>query len=297
VLDQLGEDSDRLMVVPNNADAIVVTESLILVELPVSLGPPPESPDIEVLFTQIPHLLADLRFLSRQATLPQTVYMMTHGREIAVPSPTFPFAAARPQVAYRKYIADWAVSQKHIAALERRTGQPLPVAHSLLLDAVQAGVDDDYRRTLLYSAMATETAAATALDDAYAGALSETPARSTLRVRSFPEGGGRQQVKDPVFAFVRERGSFAQLLNELPLYLFGRSLLLDDEPLFHAALRLYRTRNKIAHWGEPPGDGAHLQITRQGANDALETAFRAFAWFGEEGGYVNPLGFDLVSIE
>ena len=52
------------------------------------------------------------------------------------------------------------------------------------------------------------------------------------------------------------------------------------------ALRLYSTRNKIAHLGEPPPSNGVLALTRSGSVTGLRTAIDVRAWLGDSGPYV-----------
>jgi len=115
------------------------------------------------------------------------------------------------------------------------------------------------------------------------------------RVIDLPSGGGQRVAKDPIWEALSRGDDFSKLLHSRPLYLLGRSLLVDQEALYSKALQLYATRNKIAHRGEPPSDDKYFPTTSDGAKEALHTAVGVMRWFGDSSPYHIYEGF--VEIE
>jgi hypothetical protein len=153
-----------------------------------------------------------------------------------------------------------------------------------LLDAFEAAARLDYRTTILYAAIAVESLAATTLSEEYDRILTSSAADPRFRIVSIPQSQGRMAVKDPVYECLGSETRFRSLLHERPLYLMGRSLMIDEEALFIRLQTLYQTRNKIVHLGDASGVDL-LSIDRKGAALALDAAVQAFKWFGKAGSY------------
>lgn len=151
-----------------------------------------------------------------------------------------------------------------------------------MLDALAALVEGDVRKTILYSAIAVEARATEVLDKAYEAAkLARAPRH---RIVDIADRGG-QVSKDPIFDALPDK--FRTLLHERPLYLEGRSLLLENRTTYDRALKLYTTRSKLAHRGtHAEEDGECFPLTRDGAERALRAAIDTLRWFGDPGPYV-----------
>jgi hypothetical protein len=176
--------------------------------------------------------------------------------------------------------------------------QPPPVVNSLLMDSIQALIESDYRRALLFGAIAMETYAATALEESYQSLLEADLSPNNMRLVSHQLPGGQVQRKDPIYAYLakRTRTEIRSLLHEVPLYLYGRSLLLDDEALYRRAIRLYKSRNEIVHRGEIlEGPESAFAFSRPDADAGVQTALDVCQWFGLSEHYVLP-GGELIQI-
>ncbi len=78
-----------------------------------------------------------------------------------------------------------------------------------------------------------------------------------------------------------------QLLHEFSLQSLGTSLYQDSRDLYDKALDIYRKRNAIMHAGALH-DKTDYSTVRL-ASDAIQCAIQVAEWFGELGGYANPL--------
>ena len=152
-----------------------------------------------------------------------------------------------------------------------------------MLDALEANFGQDYRKALLYAAIATEAFARGQIENAMASVIAARALQH--RVVSFALPGGGRTDKDPVYEVLASSDSFSRLLHEQSLYVLGRSLLIDAPDLYKEALRLYGTRNKIAHLGATPPDDKYFQATRDDALEGLATAVQVLEWFGDSGPY------------
>lgn len=238
------------------------------------------------LFAEISKLLRVLRFLSHQQTVPRT---MTSAMQPMEWPPEVGHVTTMSSVSLRDYCVHCAVTHEHLGELSTISADfSIPVHVDVLLDALEAHVEHDYRRAILYSALAVETFALDDLDKAYSDVLVNRDI--SHRVQEIPGPGGLKVVKDPIYDAISAGDNFARLLHERPLYLKNRSLLEEDDKLYRRALSVYGTRNKIAHKGTPPNDPKHLPLSDSGAVEALETAIAVFRWLGDHGPYVPYQG-------
>jgi hypothetical protein len=150
-----------------------------------------------------------------------------------------------------------------------------------LLDAVRAHSAHDYRASILYSAIALESAAALVLDEYFETVIKSSEAKE-WRVISRSIGGGQAVRKDPIWELLRRREDANSLLHEGALYVLGKSLLVEDEALFQRVQCLRATRNKIVHEGEPPESplNQYLPLDITGSSDALNCVDAVFRWLG-----------------
>jgi|CXWL01.1.fsa_nt_gi hypothetical protein len=96
---------------------------------------------------------------------------------------------------------------------------------------------------------------------------------------------GGTVTKDPVYEALSGASGFRSLLHARSLYSLGRSLCVDDPALYAAAVKLYETRNSIAH-GESRSDSDKVfRKSPEGATEALVTAVGVVEWFGDPGPY------------
>jgi hypothetical protein len=248
----------------------------------------------ETVILEVGRLLVNLRYISKQFDLPTGAgdfYSLSQRRVSQVPAPSFPTPPARSRISVRKYIIDTSITWEQTQAASTYPSDFTPPAFdTILLDAIDAFADQDYRRAILYSAMSVEIVAATKLDEAYESLILVANASSDFRIISIPQAGERVAVKDPIYEYLTSRTDFAQMLHERPLYILSKSLLVDNESLYQTARKLYRTRNKIVHRGEPPAgeDATYFEMNQPDALAAIECAIEVFKWFGERGRYVIP---------
>lgn len=156
-----------------------------------------------------------------------------------------------------------------------------PVYDGVFLDAVRAHLSHDYRASILYSAIALESAAALVLDYQFETFIKPSNAKE-WRVISRRIGGGNAIRKDPIWELLRRREDANSLLHEGALYVLGKSLLVEDEALFQQVQCVRATRNKIVHEGEPPDSPSYhyLPLDISGSSDALNCVDAVFRWLG-----------------
>lgn len=159
--------------------------------------------------------------------------------------------------------------------LEQTTSLAVPTYADVLLDAIDAAQNGDYRKAILYTAIAVEVMASTVLDG------------------EAPEGAiAGAERNDPVRVHLRRsaRREFRVLLHELPLYLKKRSLLVENDVLYQRLIRLHGTRNDLAHTGDVSSTVERFSIDYDGTKLAVRTAISAFRWFNARGRYFPIFG-------
>ena len=161
-----------------------------------------------------------LRYLTKQAEIPtESGWAFSVGRQ--TPSPvSFPIPSDTNVRHVSKYELATAITQEAVVRADEERTKAIPVHHSLLLDSIHAYREHDFRRSILFSAIAMETYATGALEDEYNKVIESRVSPDHLRVSEFAVGGGEHQTKDPVYSYISEktRNEFAPLLHELPLY-------------------------------------------------------------------------------
>jgi len=229
--------------------------------------------------------LRTVRLVSRQAALPQEVSAFTTFSVEHPIRPQFPAAGKEKGKilgAYRVHTALTFDSLKRADALG--LVPDIPLAHEILLDALHAYELKNHREAILFGAISVEALARMLFEKEHSRISSMAAPPAHLNVMTFPRPGGATSRKDPIYALLAEPDSFARLLHEIPLYLFRRSLLQDNQELYRRAVNLYRTRNRLGHGFAIEDEEPNLfPITHVGALEALDTAVAVFGWFGESG--------------
>jgi hypothetical protein len=248
----------------------------------------PEAADIEAK-----KILQWLQYVSGQIGLGSRIVahaLYPDGRDGA---PVRAHFSDKPAVRIVRHVRAGAITFERIrAALEKDPSMSVPVYSDVLFDAINAAADGDYRKTILYSAIAVEVMAATRIDEMYDVARSVRP--SDLRVVAMPVGAGHCAKKDPIFVELRKsaRRNFKFWLHELPLYISRRSLMVEKPALYEGLLKLHHTRNDLVHGGG--GELAdRLSIDYEGAKRTLGVAVDTYSWFGASGRYVTMHGHEL----
>ena len=243
--------------------------------------------------------LEHLRHASKQTDIArQFIALSLETRPIEFSHMLFPIAAQESKSHVKRYIVRTSIAWEHVKVADTTLiNNNLPVYGTLLLDSILAYMESDYRRAILYAALSAETVATTKLEEVYNRFLQEKDPEGTIRLVSFSRKK-ETIVKDPVYKFLFDKGGFTQLIHELPLYLFRRSLFIENEQLYQKAEKLYHTRNKIAHRGEVSTgrETSHFGINNAGAKAAIMCAIDLFKWFEVQDTYLFPTeGFDQVN--
>lgn len=167
------------------------------------------------------------------------------------------------------------VEIKHISDADLLPERTIPVHHALLGNALLALDRRIYRESILYSAMAMESLAASVIENEFMRAMAAgEPFLNVVCVSG--------KTMDPVYGALMRGTSFKSYLHERALYVLRRSMMLDNKNLYDRALGLYKARNKIVHRGDMD-DGEQskaLALDHNGGVQAIDTATEVFHWFG-----------------
>ncbi len=272
-------------------DSVLIQTDMLLFSSPETFK---DSTEAEEFAQYLRTFAGNLRHASKQVEVNgEFVFTTNHSVEQQVLEGTIPsFPSASPGAIYfKKYYIDTAITWKEVERADMTlANNSLPVFGTLFLDAIQAFIERDYRRTILYSAIAIETLAATKLDEIYKSLLDAGDPSGTLRIVSIPRSGNTTIKKDPIYTALSDTDKFSYLLHEMPLYLLRRSILIENEALYQKALKLYRTRNKIVHRGELPlaGENNFFKVNESDAKEALNCAKGVIKWFSITDDYIIP---------
>lgn len=282
---------DRFHAFPISPEQVIITCSQLALLVPDDFSFGSRDNSYEEFLKNIRKLLLNIRYYSKQYTIDSGSDNVGFSFEKVSSIPEFPdFEETSPSIINERVVGS-AISWEHLIAADSAPDNFIvPVFDIVLLDAISAFSNSDYRRAILYAAMAIEIVANTKLEEAYERAIQESP--TDLRIICFHQAGGTTIKKDPIYESLSEATNFSKALHERPLYLLKKSLLVENDVLYKTALKLYKTRNKIAHHGEPPTDnGDHYFVMNySSALEAVKCAVDIFKWFGISDPYFIPTG-------
>jgi hypothetical protein len=158
-------------------------------------------------------------------------------------------------------------------------GEDVPIAKEIFLDGFEAHLNKDFRKCILYAAMASEIHVSTIIENQYQTLLTKDKLKTALLNPSTGE------KKDPIFELLQEnRWQFKNKLHQHFLYLFNRSLLVENKTLYDNLISLYETRNKIVHQGyiDGPNKRKLLALDRFGSGSAIDLTISLFSWLGDD---------------
>jgi hypothetical protein len=287
-----------LIEVPNpcngtNSGHFYALETLLLVNSQLAFVVP-SAVDLEEISNVTESVLRRLRFVTKQVGLPtEPSVLLDRNIETLAPSADSDWdrlSAGPRESLVRDFLCDTPVTMEAVRqAGSLPTDFVAPIYDSLLMDAMAALIRHDYRTAILYAAIAVETLSGTLCEAEHQRLFTAVPRSETVRSISSVRSGGIYAMVDPIYRHLVKSNNFSVLLSELPLYVFRRSLLNEDQVLYQRALRLYRTRNSVAHRGQAAGDDV-FPVTPEGAISALECAVDVFRWFRVSAVYFIPRG-------
>jgi hypothetical protein len=237
----------------------------------------------ESLFTQ-------LRLVSGNTKIPRFWHEMQF--DIATSFPAMPkFGQKLPEA---RYVSpgelDTAIRWQNIPEIDENIiSNRVPIHQMLLFEAVSAIDESDYRKGVLFAAISLESAISTAIELAYSRARKGEEINGGRIQANYANKNEREDEKrDPILDRLIQTARFQDQLHEVALYALGRSMLFDNKALYDSCLKLYKTRNKIAHTGDAAEGNANLlSLDYSGASIAVATASATFHWLQIQSGIVT----------
>ncbi len=230
------------------------------------------------------HLIDWLRNLSKQPRLGRISEAQKISTRLIdeLPPITFPSGHFDTRTRIHKYQLATTVTWKHLVqAASIPLVQKPPIFDTLLLDSIQAVLERDPRTSLLYAAIAMETAARSRLDEQYNVLLAEGDPNGSIRIINRKHVKDGTVTEDPIYEYLMRKQGFARLIHELPLYIFRKSLLVENQALYQDAKELYEVRNDFAHTGKPDQkrQSSKFELNARGALRGLKCVIDVFHWF------------------
>jgi hypothetical protein len=191
----------------------------------------------EAEFATVRDALVRMRHVSGQAMISgnDPVISTTMSLESQLPEAKFP-EGFEGTMNVATYPLETAITMAQVAVAFSQVQQFMPLSYeNILLDSIAAHRTHDFRKAILYAAIACESAVGTTVDEAYEKSILPGTDRRWRVVNT----KSRSQVvaKDPVYEKLRNnRSDFRGLLHELSLYVLGRSLLIENENLYQDAM-------------------------------------------------------------
>jgi len=256
-----------------------------------------EDADIMIFPDYVERLATNLRYVSKQVDISRNFVSMFRIEIDGMPSLDFPHKNLEVESLLNSYVWSTAIVWEDLFIADNElNNKTIPVYETLLVDAIHALKGKDYRRALLFAAMSIESLTSTKLDEIYASITRSNDFQGNLRIIEFQKGNSLIR-KDPVFEFLFSKSKFSERLHEVPLYLIGKSLFDEKEVLYQKAIKLYRTRNKIAHIGESPsGEQSYFEMNEKDSLVAINSAIEIMDWFGEKIDFPLPINITLVKM-
>jgi hypothetical protein len=231
---------DAELVVFTDIIGIVVDENLDLLE------------EFDLMHNFIPQLLDALRCASGQAYITSSsLRMMSIIQTPELPKLEFPSREFAEAGVMESYAWTSAILAEDIKKTKELLGANyLPQYSIIFLDAVHAFLSGDFRKCIVYSAMSMEIVSASVLEKIYEERKSKEGTNANdLRVMSVPRPNGQTAMTDPIFDRLNEIRDKKLRLHEIPLYLLHRSILVENETLYQNAIKVYKARDNIVHYG------------------------------------------------
>lgn len=192
-----------------------------------------------------------------------------------------------------------ALNFSQLASLDGIDPQLEAMPVEIWIDAIAAFEHHDYRRCIIFAAIAAEAGASARIEQGFEEAKSQRP--GDLRLINLPLPGGRTQQLDPVFDALRRKSNGNYLrgaVHEAMLYVYGKSLLADDEKLFRRLTKLSATRNQLVHFGKSNNMDDRLNVDADGAREAIASSGQLLSWLDYQLPEISPreaIEFDTIA--
>jgi hypothetical protein len=271
-------------VVPhNNAEALVIATNALVFESPVR-----DWKDDGAFFVShdLPLILRQLRYVSGYAHFPLK-FMSAGFRELQKGEMSFQEWPSEPaSAAIGRFNLQASLTADNIKMfVDLPADYTPPVYAELLLDTIEALSSFDFKKSILYAAIAVETMAATLLDEEYERLRSASESDHKYRFINRQSRSEFPAKMDPVYKAMMKgrRSQLKPLLDEIPLYILGRSLLTDTKELCDSMIELHKERSKIVHSGDADLPESGLRASHDWIAAKIRDVVKVFEWFGLDG--------------
>lgn len=232
-------------------------------------------------------MLTRLRYAAKQFDLPKRPVWYSPGVLDRKPPADPAEYTVETGTAMTRHVVRTAITDAHLEELAIQAADfEIPIHCDVLLDALAAHRNQDFRTAILYAAISAESYASTSVAEAMKKVCTERDS-SRHRLVDVPQAGSKTVLKDPVYELLCRSDKFHSIIHERSLYVLGRSLMIEQPETYRRARMLYSTRNKLAHTGES-NDSKTIEISEEGSGDALDTAIAVLRWYGDKSNYVVP---------
>ena len=251
--------------------------------------------DYDLLFKYLFSFLNYLRFESKQVSIHPSVgiyAVTTVDKIIETRGAIDKISQMAIKTTHYKTMVTWANVIDADVKLFKQLA--LPVYEEMLLEAFNSYALNEYNKVLLFSTIAIESLLAQSYDGIYEKEKKKLNHNRKLRMVKY----NTSTIKDPIWKTLMDRTDFKKLLHEAPLYLFNKSILLENEILYNNLIKLYNTRNKIVHWGAPifHDPDKLIPLDSQGADLSIKMAIDVFNWVGIHNyNYILEKGFTMLN--
>lgn len=236
-------------------------------------------------FESVIGFLRRLRVRFTQALLsPRSIVCVAHDVEVAPLRVVFEPTTTQLGPSFSRHFAEFDM----LAQLDGLRLDEDDVAAELMVDAISALEHFDFRRAIIFAAIAAEAAASASVERLHAEALAENP--PPFAYVEVVADGVPQRV-DPVFKLIwgDARGNYLRrALHEARLHIRKPSLLAENQGLYQALRRVATTRNDLVHRGLLELAEARVSVDQEGAEQAISAGHELLRWLGVPVGPWEP---------
>lgn len=287
------ELSDRI----DTKETFIVHENIIVRSTTLLLAPSDEnisfsfSPELCIEYEQkLFMLLKNIRYASKQFKLSTKLKHFGLNTIKKLTKPVYPIKGE--QCVTNSWHIDTAICRPDIELAQTLSllKQP-PSFDTVLLDALNFLSLQDYQTAILFAAISMENLARFKIDEAFDKAFSIGNIMQPITIHLYPSHNDEiiRKRREILKRRITKDMRFEELLHESSLLLLNRSLKMEDLTLFKEVKEIYEGRNKIIHRGEQLDSDQSRFSGIDKASLSIESAIQLVKWFGELGGYVNPL--------
>ena len=153
----------------------------------------------------------------------------------------------------------------------------IPIFKGLFLDVLSDYYSFQYRKSLLLLVIALETFLNFKFEESYQEIINKR--KSSKRFRVVNNDG----FQEPIYLLLKKQKDFKYLLHHIPLYLSGKSLLLENKSLYDKVIKLHSVRNDLVHRGQIVNvKESEFEISQVGLLNSINTVNEVMTWFGHK---------------